>query len=463
MCHFYRSLGVRVKQQGRPHKQECRHFHFKNLVAQVTVVHIGAGVFLSPFIFPPCSRGTGVTVSTRTFPCSSCGSHLEFIPGLQALQCHHCGNETPLEAHNAEALAASLQELDYKSWLARAAAREPRIERLVVTCPGCGSSTQLPQNVMSAKCPFCVAPLLAANAHAEQLIQPRAMLVFQIDADQALERFQQWVRSLKYAPSDLKTSLLEVGELKAVYLPFWTFDCTTITSYKRLRKDWRGALRGLLLSVLLRKLPEGRLHALFCESRQVLLDYDDLIAPASRSLSLEYLAALEPWAIEHLVPYREDVMAGFTVEVAQVGLASGFETAGLRMKKTAVARAVGLSRDAQQELISFSPAYYGITFRQVLLPVWVTTYRYQKKTMQVVINGQTGKVYGRRPWSSFKMLGLPIATVVVTLGFSLWQAGFSRIQLHQLVPVVIILGYAYWMFFRTATAPEKDGPLAKTK
>lgn len=421
----------------------------------------------------PINAESTNTMSTRSFPCASCGSQLEFIPGLQALQCSHCGKETPLEAHSldaysldaysVEARAAALQELDYKTWLARAAEHEPRIERQVVTCPGCGSSTQLPQNVMSAKCPFCVAPLLATNAHAEQLIKPRAMLVFQIDAEKARQGFEQWVKSLKYAPSDLKKSLLEVGELKAVYLPFWTFDCTTITSYKRLRKNWRGSSLGLLLGGLLRTLPEGRLHTLFCASRQVLLDYDDLITPASLSLSSEYLTALDPWATDHLVPYREDVMAGFTVEVAQVGLVSGFDAACRRMQKTALARVVGPTWHALQEVISFSPAYYGITFRQVLLPVWITTFRHQNKTWQIVINGHTGKVYGRRPWSSLKMLGLPIAAAVLTLGFALWQFGFTRIQLHEIVLLVIILGYAYWMFFRTATAPEKDGPVAKTK
>ena len=48
--------------------------------------------------------------------------------------------------------------------------------------------------------------------------------------------------------------------------------------------------------------------------------------------------------------------------------------------------------------------YSAITFKHCLLPVWVAAYRYHDKAFQVLVNGTTGKVVGKRPWSMMKML-----------------------------------------------------------
>lgn len=452
-CHFYRSLGVRVKQQGRPHKQKCRHFHFESLVAQVAVVHIGAGVFLSPLIFPPCSRGTGVTVSaktvptdsesthttsTRNFPCSSCGSYLEFEPGQQVLQCPHCGHETPLEVHSFEALADALQELDYKTWLARAAEQTPQIERQVVTCPGCDSITQLPQNVVSAKCPFCVAPLLAANAHAERQIQPRAMVPFQIDAEQALQRFQQWVKSLKYAPVGLKKSLLGVGELKAVYLPFWTFDSRVRTEYsgergKRSSQNTYSFTKGKWVqetSIRWVDVSETFPHA-----------FDDVLVPASRSVPVRDLVHLEPWDLSALVPYSNTTILRVAEEIPQLGLQEGFVAACDRMELLLREMIKKRIWGDFQRINSMAVYHRDITFKLILLPLWVHRYRYRDFTWHCVVNGQTGQVYGLRPQS-----GVKIAVLIASIYLFLLAGGaaYAGVQTKKgwmaHMPIVLMLG-----------------------
>jgi hypothetical protein len=50
--------------------------------------------------------------------------------------------------------------------------------------------------------------------------------------------------------------------------------------------------------------------------------------------------------------------------------------------------------------------YSGITFKHVLLPVWLAVYRYNNRTFQIVVNGRTGDVAGDRPYSVWKITGL---------------------------------------------------------
>jgi hypothetical protein len=44
-----------------------------------------------------------------------------------------------------------------------------------------------------------------------------------------------------------------------------------------------------------------------------------------------------------------------------------------------------------------------LTFKHVLLPVWLAAYRYRGKSYRFVVNGRTGRVQGERPWSALKI------------------------------------------------------------
>ena len=51
-----------------------------------------------------------------------------------------------------------------------------------------------------------------------------------------------------------------------------------------------------------------------------------------------------------------------------------------------------------------------LTFKHILLPVWLAAYKYRGKTYRFVVNGRTGRVQGMRPYSAIKI------TIAVILG-----------------------------------------------
>ena len=58
-----------------------------------------------------------------------------------------------------------------------------------------------------------------------------------------------------------------------------------------------------------------------------------------------------------------------------------------------------------------------MTFKHVLLPVWLAAYKYRGKSYRFVVNGRTGRVQGERPYSAIKiafavLTGLIIAAIV---------------------------------------------------
>jgi hypothetical protein len=54
----------------------------------------------------------------------------------------------------------------------------------------------------------------------------------------------------------------------------------------------------------------------------------------------------------------------------------------------------------------------------VLLPIWLSSYRYANKTFRFIVNGQTGAVQGERPWSAWKIAGAVLAAIVLLIVWS---------------------------------------------
>lgn len=67
----------------------------------------------------------------------------------------------------------------------------------------------------------------------------------------------------------------------------------------------------------------------------------------------------------------------------------------------------------EQRITSRDSSWLSVQFNQLLLPVWMLTVTYQQKPFQVVINGVTGEVQGRRPWSAVKITFAILAALVL--------------------------------------------------
>lgn len=68
-------------------------------------------------------------------------------------------------------------------------------------------------------------------------------------------------------------------------------------------------------------------------------------------------------------------------------------------------------------------AYSAITFKHILLPVWLSAYRYRNQQYQVMVNARTGEVQGDRPYSVWKItLAVLAGVAVVAAIYFIWKA-----------------------------------------
>ena len=59
-----------------------------------------------------------------------------------------------------------------------------------------------------------------------------------------------------------------------------------------------------------------------------------------------------------------------------------------------------------------------LTFKHVLLPVWLAAYRYRGRSFRFVVNGRTGTVEGERPWSAVKIARRSCSALLVALALA---------------------------------------------
>ncbi|MEO0743700.1 MAG: primosomal protein N' (replication factor Y) - superfamily II helicase, partial [Bacteroidota bacterium] len=118
--------------------------------------------------------------------------------------------------------------------------------------------------------------------------------------------------------------------------------------------------------------------------------FDDVLVLASRSLPKRYTDALEPWDLSEMEPYAPEFLAGFRAEGYAVALEDGFEEARGYMDRI-IARDIKFDIGGDRQRIHSVDTKLGkVTFKHVLLPVWLAAYKYRGETYRFVVNGRTG-------------------------------------------------------------------------
>ncbi|MET0625617.1 MAG: hypothetical protein ABW250_21960 [Pyrinomonadaceae bacterium] len=349
------------------------------------------------------------------FRCPGCGADLQFAPEGGNLTCPYCGRQESIEPP-----AGAVEERSYEQYLQLHADRMGTLAEgaLEVACQTCGATVTFAPPMVAGECDFCGSPLVAQPRSADPVLAPEGVLPFRVTADAATGSVRQWLSSLWFAPNALKKLAAHEG-LGGVYIPFWTYDAYTSSRYEGQRGEHyyttetyteRDAQGNNVT-----RTRQVRHTNWYPASGTVERWFDDILVPATKSLPPARLAALEPWDLAELTGYEPAYLSGYKAQRYQVDLAGGFELAkGLAAPviESDVRRDIG---GDEQRVTQVATNYSAVTFKHLLLPVYVGAYRFGDKVYQVVVNGRTGEVQGDRPYSFWKIFFLVLFIVAALL------------------------------------------------
>ena len=356
--------------------------------------------------------------------CPGCGAGLVYSPALGKLACPYCNSAKTVIGKPDAVVENPLQKSQWQN-----PQTSPLTTKAIqVECGGCKAQITFEPPDVAGDCPFCGTHITGQAQSADPIITPGGILPFKVGRKEGRKKLTEWLATRWFAPTSLK-QLAQHEALTGVYLPFWTFDAKTRTHYTGQRGDYYYVTKTRRV-----KNSDGeweteeyqeRRTRWSSESGTVRRAFDDILIPAIRSVDLARLSKMGPWPLKQLVAYDPSFLQGFRAQRYQVSLPHGYSKAKDEMSygiDSSIRSDIG---GDEQRIHSRDTTYRDETFKHILLPVWMATYRFKNKPYQVMLNGVSGKIDGDRPYCPFKIAGA-ITGVLVLLG-TIW-GGYTYSQ-----------------------------------
>jgi hypothetical protein len=343
------------------------------------------------------------------YPCPHCGAPTTFKPGTDSLQCDHCDAKVPIPPSDAriesyDLLAKSTDVLIHAATIT-AGARE-------VVCKVCGAHAVTARQ--SDRCAFCDSPMVVEVDEPGRTIPPGGVLPFVTERQAAGAQFKKWLSSRWFAPRDL-VNRAEHAALDGVYLPYWSIDALIRTSYAGERGDYYYETETYTENgeTKTREVRRTRWHSV---SGFVVNRFNDMLVCGSASFPERLIQKLEPWDVSALRPFDGRYLAGFMAEKYRVDPEAALKKVGERVYpkiRHSIERDIG---GDEQQISSTDSVPDEASIRHLLLPLWLTAFRFNKRLYHVTVNARTGHVVGERPWSLLKILALVLVIAAAVAG-----------------------------------------------
>lgn len=310
----------------------------------------------------PAQSGETQNAQADRFTCPKCGARMVFDGNGRSLICEHCASSEILSGKTNQS------EQDFIVAMATGQGHRAPIAMKTFKCQGCGAQVLLPPEAISETCSYCGSVYVLTGTR--ELVEPDSIIPMAFDQQRAAKHLVQWAEKHKIKPQG------KVQLPRAVYLPIWTFDITG-------NIPWNGTI--------------------YRDKREIpvagdeMAYYDNLMICAAPKLE-KLVAKIESgYSFSDAIGYDARYLAGWPAEIYQKPLAE----ASLDARRNAVSKVCDAIQDkhgGRVNNLSYSSANLSIvSFALVFIPVWMTQYMFEDHPYRVIVNGQSGLVYGERP------------------------------------------------------------------
>jgi len=346
-------------------------------------------------------------VARAEYNCPACGAEAHWNPGKQRLICPFCGTESPAKLEQRDG-TTTIVEHDLVAALRTIpdSARGWQAAKISVKCQSCQAISVFSPEHIGKNCEFCGSSALVPYEEVKEAFRPESLLPMKIDEPRARDLIRSWYSRLWFAPNAFSKDAL-TDTVRAVYLPYWTFDAAVDAHWTAMAGDYYWVQVGKNRVRQVRWYPA---------SGDLSHSFNDELVCASVGVNRDMLRKVEPFPTSELVPYDPGYLAGWTVERYQIDLVGAAERSRQQMDATLESMCASQVPGDTHMNLQVQSAYHDQTFKHILAPAWLLSYSYGAANYQVIVNGVTGTIAGSRPWSWIKIgLVVLVALLLVLL------------------------------------------------
>jgi len=394
-------------------------------------------------VYMPAPPDTGPQQEVVDFKCPQCGATTAYSVEDGGLTCSHCGY---YEAPQKTIVGRGAEQFEFTVETMQRSAQGWGVERKEIACQNCGAVASLPADSLTFTCAFCGSNKVIQRQAPQDVLRPRYVLPFKIEAEACAQIARDWLGSSWMAPANLR-QISQLGKFTPIYLPYWTLDSTT-------HADWKAEV-GHPKTERYFENGEWKTRTVIewrWESGHVDLAIDDLVVSGTTRLSRVLLGKVQDFHLNDLAGYDPKYLAGLQAQAYDVTLELAWETGRGQMREKT--RQACLSRASTSHVRNFSMSldFADESWRYILAPVYISNYTYAAKTYQAMVNGQTGTIAGQRPvdWNKvwlviaallapgaliglLGLLTIPLAGIGIVIG----GFGFVLLVIGVIVSIII--------------------------
>ena len=302
------------------------------------------------------------------FKCRNCGGNSIYSPEQKGMYCPFC------DSQNSQEKTESAGDMKI--------------------CPNCGGELNVQEHTSALQCPYCDHYIIL-NERVEGEYAPVRLIPFKLGKDMVKKLMKDSFGRKIFAPTDF-LSEARLNSMVGEYVPFWLYGYNTRCYY-----DGEGT------KVHVRVVGDTEITetSFYHVVRDMSICYQDIPADASLKMTDDIMDLLEPYQYQEMVDFQPEYLSGFQGEKYNMP----WQDVEFRARNK-------MSESAETLLNQSISGYTRLAHRNkeirvgdqqtryVLLPVWKYIYKYKEELYPFYINGQTGKIIGKVPVSTAKVL-----------------------------------------------------------
>ena len=149
-----------------------------------------------------------------------------------------------------------------------------------------------------------------------------------------------------------------------------------------------------------------------------------MLVTSGSKFSQNQLNKISPYDTNDGKVYEENYLLGFMAYHYDVELSDCWQTAKNSIEANIRRGILSRYRHDRVAYLNISTAHSNVTYKYVMLPVYIGNFKYKSKLFNFYVNGSTGKVHGKTPKSFWKIFAVVLASVAVAVGVGLLATCF---------------------------------------